>query len=119
MANRGGVPGVSLVSFSAAADRLSVLRKQDVRPGDLIILETRNSRYELKALGEDSFEVSGGWFDRKGVPGMKMIVRGCSLGGSMLKVDAIAACGLRTEFANNVVTSPVTNFAVVRGLCEN
>jgi hypothetical protein len=106
--------GVSLHSFSARADWVPVIRKSDVCPGDLVILRTKNSCYELRALGDDAFEVSGGWFDRKGRPGTLLAVRGCSMGGSMLKIDVIAACGLCTEFANSLVTTPVKSFVVLR-----
>jgi hypothetical protein len=110
----GGNLGMSLITFSAGLDRVPVLKKTEICPGDLVILKTRNSRYELRALGDDEFEVSGGWFDRKGLPGIMLTVRGCSLGGSMLKIDVIAACGLCTEFANSLVTTPVKSFAVLR-----
>lgn len=106
--------GWSLHAFSNGSDRMPVIRKSDVEEGDLIILRTKNSRYELRAVGDDSFEVSGGWFDRKGRTGSLIAVRGCSLGGSMIKIDVIAACGLCTEFANSLVTTPVTGFAVFR-----
>lgn len=37
---------------------------------------------------------------------MKTKILGCTWGGSIIKADVVAACGLHVEFANRVVTSP-------------
>jgi hypothetical protein len=111
--------GYSLSGFGALSQRIGSLRKTDIRAGDLVILRTRNSVYAMHARGDDEFEVSGGWFERKGVSGTVTAVRGCSFGGCMLKIDIVAACGLCTEFANRLVTTPVRSFVVLRSGWNN
>ena len=43
-------------------------RKQDLDPGDWVIVSTKNSVYRLQALGGSLFHASGGWFDRTSAP---------------------------------------------------
>jgi hypothetical protein len=106
--------GQSLEKVIATADDLKQVKKSDVYFGDLIIVNTRNSVYSLKAVERDLFLVSGGWFDRKGMSPLKTTVRGCTWGGSIIKVDIIAACGLCLEFGNRVVTTAIEKVSVVR-----
>jgi hypothetical protein len=63
--------------------------------------------------------VSGGWFDRKGFSPMKVTIRGCTWGGSAIKLDIVAACGLRLEFGNRVITSPIRKVFVFPYGSEN
>lgn len=111
--------GFALSSFGAKSLSLAALRKADVRPGDCVIVRTRNSLYALRATSNGRFIVSGGWFDRKGKSGLQTGVTGCSLGGSIIKIDIIAACGLCIEFANRLITSPVKSFVLLPKGWEN
>ena len=83
------------------------LSKADLATGDRVFVKTRNSLYDIHVLGEGMYSVSGGWFDRKGLSPMKLGVAGCIWGGSAIKVDIVAACGLRLEFQNRLVTSTI------------
>jgi hypothetical protein len=106
--------GHSLEKVIATTDDLRQVKKSDVYFGDLIIVNTRNSVYSLRAVDNDSFLVSGGWFDRKGLSPLKTTVRGCTWGGSIIKIDIVAACGLCLEFGNRVVTTAIEKVSVIR-----
>ena len=88
--------------------------KRDVELGDRIVVETRNSTYVLQALGDGRFVARGGWFERKKRDTREVRVVGCNWGGSCVDVRLVAAPGLRLEFTNGVVTSPVKRVAVFR-----
>ena len=107
-------PGYTLSSFGDLSARAGAVRRQEVSPGDSIIVRTQNSVYALR-LGEDgAFSVSGGWFRRKGRENIRMTITGCSLGGNMIRIDTLVACGLSIEFGNRLITSPVRSFFVLR-----
>jgi hypothetical protein len=107
------VPGVSLESQIRAANHLHQVRKTDLRPGDWILVKTLRSTYCIKVKRSGRYEVSGGWFDQKGLSPTELGIAGCTWGGSVIKIDIIAACGLRLEFANRLVTSPIQRIVVV------
>jgi hypothetical protein len=93
---------------------LKQVRKEDLQFGDLVFITTRNSVYSVWVLGNGLYLVSGGWFDRNGLSPVKTSITGCTLGGSVIKLDIIAACGLRLEFGNRVVTTPIQKVFVSR-----
>jgi hypothetical protein len=95
------------------------VKKSDLRPGDYVCIQTRNSRYELRVLGNGKYAVSGGWFDRKGKSPAIMTVAGCTWGGSVIKVDIVAACGLSLEFGNRLITSTIQKVIVLRQAGQN
>ncbi len=101
------------------ADGLRQLRKKDLCPGDWVLVKTYNSQYAIRILGNGICLVSGGWFDRNGVSPMRTRVTGCTWGGSAIKVDIVAACGLCLEFGNRVVTTPIRKILVLPHGCEN
>jgi hypothetical protein len=106
--------GHTLSLFGDLSDRVEALRRQEVSPGDSIMVRTQNSVYALR-LGDDGvFSVSGGWFRRRGKENTRLTITGCSLGGSMIRIDTIVACGFSIEFGNRLVTSPVRSFFVLR-----
>lgn len=88
----GSIPGVT---------------RQDMLPGDRVVVHTRNSTYVLRRLDEHRFEVSGGWFARQGEMPVTLTVTGCTWGGSAVRRDLVAGCGMRIEFGNRVLTSIV------------
>jgi len=57
--------------------------------------------------------VSGGWFDRQCGGPVDIAIKGCTWGGTTIKVDVIAACGLCIEFGNRVTTSAVQRIIVL------
>lgn len=94
---------------------LQQVRKEDLQFGDMVLITTRNSLYSIYVLDTENYLVSGGWFDRKGLSPIKASVTGCTWGGSIIKVDTLAACGLRLEFGNRVLTTTIQKVAVIRG----
>ena len=95
------------------------IQKSDLRFGDLVLIHTRNSLYSINVLDKGNYLVSGGWFDRKGLSPMKTTITGCTWGGSIIKLDILAACGLCIEFGNRVVTTPVHKVYVIPHGGEN
>jgi hypothetical protein len=83
------------------------LSKADLAPGDRVFVRTRNSLYDICVLGNGMYSVSGGWFDKKGLSPMTTRIAGCTWGGSAIKVDIVAACGLSLEFGNRLITSTI------------
>jgi hypothetical protein len=93
---------------------LPQVRKDELNFGDLVLITTRNSVYSIYALDEGLYLISGGWFDRKGLSPAKITIAGCTFGGRIIKSDIVAGCGLRLEFGNRVVTTPIQKVCVVR-----
>ena len=116
MANTGSGSCHTLNVIVQHAEDLSAVPKADLEFGDQVLVTTANSIYSIHALENDLYSVSGGWFDRHGVSPMQTTINGCTWGGSTIKLDILAACGLHLEFGNQVVTSRILNFKVIR--CE-
>ena len=95
-------------------DRLEVVRKADLELGDQVLVITRNSTYSIHVLQEDLYSVSGGWFDRRGLSPSKVAINGCTWGGRAIMPDIVAARSLHLEFGNQVVTSRIMEFQVIR-----
>jgi len=93
--------------------------RAELRSGDRLLVVTCNSVYSIKAAEGGFYFVSGGWFDKHGVSPMKTTITGCTWGGSAVKVDIVAACGLRLEFGNRVITSPIRKVFVLPYGSEN
>ena len=111
--------GQSLEKIVEAAIHLKQVQKGNLQYGDLVIVITRNSTYSIRVLDDDLFQISGGWFDQKGLSPMITTIRGCTWGGAVIKVDIIAACGLCLEFGNRVVTTTVQKVYVIPSGCQN
>ena len=90
------------------------VRKSEVRAGDMVLVRTRNSVYALRAQGRGEYRVSGGWFDRHGLSPFTVGINGCTWGGRAIKWDIVAAPGLHLEFGNQVITSRIMDFRVIR-----
>ena len=104
----------SLDRIVAETVHLEQVCKKDLQFGDLVLITTRNSLYSVQVLDRGTYLVSGGWFHRKGMSPVRTDIRGCTLGGSTIKMDIVAACGLRLEFGNRVVTTPIRKVCVIR-----
>ena len=104
----------SLQRLTAAADRLDGVRKRDLSQGDWVLVTTKNSLYVICALGNDLYQVSGGYFDRKGLSPATTTINGCTWGGTAIKVDIVAGPGLFLEFGNRVLTTRIQNVRVLR-----
>jgi hypothetical protein len=104
----------TLEARSQQASRLEQVSRRDLRSGDWILVTTSNSRYTICRLDDESYLVSGGWFDRKGLSPQKISIHGCTWGGSAIKHDIVAAQGLFLEFGNRVLTTRIQQVRVIR-----
>ena len=95
-------------------DQLAAVRKNDLRFGDRVVVTTCNSTYSIHVLNNGQYAISGGWVDKKGLSPLRTHISGCTWGGSTIKVDIVAACGMHLEFDNRVVTSRIRQINVVR-----
>jgi hypothetical protein len=107
----------TLEAILLQADGLKAVPKADLQFGDQVLVTTAHSTYSIYALEDGLYLVSGGWFDRHGLSPMKTSITGCTWGGSAIKLDILAACGLHLEFGNRVVTSRIRSVQVRR--CED
>ncbi len=101
--------------LAAVAPELDGVRASDVRPGDWIVVRTKNSTYALAAVGDGTFMVSGGWFAAEHQEPARVRVAGCTWGGSAILLSMIAAPGMCIEFDNGVRTTRAREVRVLRG----
>lgn len=99
--------GQKLSTLIDISGRLQEVRKMQLCIGDTLFVKTCNSVYAIRVEAEGWFSISGGWFDRNGSSPVRVRISGCTWGGSVIKVDVVAASGLCLEFSNRVVTSPI------------
>ncbi len=112
--------GISLSRFiGLSTDKRNTLFRHDVQTGDIVYVRTLNSIYSLRALDDGLFAVSGGWFDKHGVSPFITGINGCTFGGSMINITAIAACGLCIEFGNRVRTSSIRKIVIFQQSRKN
>jgi len=90
------------------------VRKADLRRGDQLLIATVNSLYSISVLDDGAYLIRGGWFDRQGASPALVSIAGCTWGGSVIKTDIVAACGLYLEFGNRLVTSRIRAIRLVR-----
>jgi len=95
-------------------DSLEAVYKSDLEVGDRLVVTTRNSTYYIDSFQYGLYTVSGGWFDSHSLSPTNVVINGCTWGGHAIKEDLLAACGLHLEFENNVVTSRILKFQVIR-----
>ena len=107
--------GRSLDAIVATADRIPLVKRADVREGDWLLVKTRNSVYTIAVGPGRGCRVSGGWFDRRGISPVSTTVAGCTWGGSVIKVDLVAAIGLCIEFGNRLITTEALRIVHFRG----
>jgi hypothetical protein len=106
--------GYNLEKIVSRMDSVQHVPRESLQQGDLIYIKTLNSVYTIRKTENNLYEVSGGWFDRKGMSPATMTIRGCSWGGSIINISMVAACGLYLEFGNNLITSPIREIIVVK-----
>ena len=109
----------TLDSMIQCAEQIPQIRKSDLRPGDICFVKTLNSTYRIRVESHGKYEVSGGWFSKKGLDGCKTTIAGCTWGGSVIKTDIVAACGLCLEFGNRVITSTIQKVILFRSCSVN
>ncbi len=115
MSASGPTPYRTLNAIVEQLRRSEPLRKRDLDRGDCVLVTTENSVYSIEVLDDASYRIRGGWFDRQKLSPVRTSVAGCTWGGSAIKNDIVAACGLHLEFGNRVVTSRVRQILVIRG----
>jgi len=108
-----------LENLAAGITQIRGVCKEDLRPGDLVVVTTRNSVYTIRVRRDPTWLISGGWFDRRGISLVRAKVIGCSRGGSAIKKDWIAAPGMHLLFGNHVTTSAVSSVCVFRNRVMN
>ncbi len=86
----------------------------DLSRGCRVVVSTENSVYSIEVLEDATYSVRGGWFDRQGLSPVRISIAGCTFGGTAIKNDIVAACGLHLEFGNRVVTSKIREVRVIR-----
>ncbi|MEE8349838.1 MAG: hypothetical protein V3R94_09725 [Acidobacteriota bacterium] len=104
----------TLGAITGHTDHLVQVDKAGLREGDWILVTTLNSTYSIRVLDDGYYHISGGWFDHQGLSPLRTTITGCTWGGSAIKVDIVAACGLHLEFGNRVVTSRIQHCSVFR-----
>lgn len=109
----------SLDALMDSTGQLQEIRKKDLNVGDRVFVKTLRSVYCLQVMGGGRYSVSGGWFDAKGNSPALTTICGCTWGGSVIKVDVVAACGLCIEFGNRVTTSVIQAAVVLPAGREN
>jgi len=97
-----------------ASSHLRQVRKAELHPGDCVFVKTLQSTYRIEVKTSGRYAVSGGWFDRKGLSPAELGIAGCTWGGTAIKTDIVAACGLCLEFANRLITSPIQSIVLLR-----
>lgn len=107
-------PVRSLERLTREAASVQGVKRGDLGVGDRVIVATRNSIYSITAGAGESYVVAGGWFDRNRSSPARVRVNGCTLGGSCLLTELIAAIGLFIEFGNSVRTTRVRHVRLVR-----
>jgi len=106
--------GLNLEQAVTYASRLTHVPQKDLEFGDSVFIATQNSTYFVIVLEDGFYLVSGGWFDLHGFSPMKTTIAGCSWGGSIIKIDVVAVCGLCLEFDNRLVTTPIKTIDVIK-----
>ena len=86
--------------------RARLIKKSEVRFGDQVTMRTQNSVYRLIALYNSTCLVYGGRFDCRGESN-RVVIQGCTRGGSAIRTDLLAACGMYLEFGNSLQTSEI------------
>ena len=109
------VPARTLGGIVRHSQQLEPVLKKDLQRGDFVVVRTRNSTYSICCLEDEVYAVSGGWFDQHGSAPLTVSVNGCTWGGSAIKSDILAACGLFLEFGNRVRTTRIQEVQVFRG----
>jgi hypothetical protein len=105
----------TLSGIVSHAEKNGVVRKAELKLGDCVVVATANSVYAIAVEEGSTYRVRGGWFDRQGTAPVRTSINGCTWGGRVIQTGVVAAVGLHLEFSNQVVTSPIREFRVIRG----
>ncbi len=98
----------------ANIDESAGVWRSSLQWGDRVTIVTLNSVYTLIATENNSFIISGGWFDRQCASPAVVKVAGCTCGGTAINQKLIAAPGFRLELGNRVLTTEIQQVVVER-----
>jgi hypothetical protein len=99
--------GLPLERLARAAAGLGGVRRTDLRPGDRVVVSTKNSVYSLTSCADGRFIVSGGWYELQKLGTTRTQVLGCTAGGRALFTEHVAAPGLFLEFEDGLRTTRI------------
>lgn len=105
---------VDLARLVSVSRKLEGIRRGELGFGDRLLVSTRNSVYSVLPLGDGTFSVSGGWFQRSAGSPVAMAITGCTWGGSAIAVDWVAVPGMFLEFGNGVRTTRIREVRLIR-----
>ncbi|MDX1583652.1 MAG: hypothetical protein R3338_08635 [Thermoanaerobaculia bacterium] len=108
------VEAIDLERLAESCDSIDGVDRDSIELGDRIVVTTVNSVYTINCLGDGTFTVAGGWFDKRELSPAVVRIRGCSFGGSAINRRLVAARGLHIEFDNGVVTTQIRRFVLWR-----
>lgn len=104
----------TLERLAAAVPSIDGVREADLRPGDWVVVRTRNSLYHLRVNGDGTFDATGGWFSQNAGTGSRLRIAGCTWGGSALLTRTVAVPGMFLEFENGVRTTRIHEVRHIR-----
>lgn len=91
----------------SSVDESDAVWRSSVSWGDRLTIVTRNSVYRLIAIDDDTFIISGGWFERQNEGPARVKIAGCTCGGAAINRELLAAPGFHLEVANCIVTTAI------------
>ena len=107
--------GTDIARLIRFAETREAVRREDLEPGDWMVVATKNSEYLVGRDGSGRFVISGGFFDQTGEAPIELDIRGCTFGGRAIWTEILAARGLFLEFANGVRTTRIQEVRTLRG----
>lgn len=110
--------GADLSRLARLAELRETVRREDLRPGDWLVVTTKNSRYVVGCEGPNRLRISGGWFDQTGETPADVEIRGCTFGGRAIWTEILAAPGLFLEFGNGVRTTRIQEVRTFHGTSD-
>lgn len=109
----GRMSAPTLDGFTRVVSALEGVHVRHLQPMTRLLVETRNSLYQIVVTGDGQIIVEGGAFFERPT---EAVLEGASLGGSCLRAGWVSV-GLRMEIrdsARRIVTSPVHRIVVDR-----
>jgi hypothetical protein len=108
-------PAWTLDRMAEVSGAIEGVWAEAVRPGDWIVVRTKNSLYSLAALGQGRYRAAGGWFGGRGSDETDVRIVGCTWGGAAIHTRVAAAIGMFLEFDNGVRTTRIREVRHLRG----
>jgi hypothetical protein len=115
--HQGPAPGVDARTLDRLVQHAEILDgvwADDVKPGDWVVVRTKNSVYSLAPVGRGRYRVAGGWFASRSAEEQDVSIAGCTWGGTAIHTRLIAAVGMYLEFDNGVRTTRIQDVRLIR-----